>query len=60
MAIAAGHIDPRVGNFLLMGLVGGIGAIAILATAAFLSKRSIPILTPVADAGLDIVREAAK
>ena len=59
MAVATGHIDPRVGNFLLIGLVGGIGAIAILATATWLKKHNVPFLTPVADAGLDVVREAA-
>lgn len=59
MAVATGHIDPRVGNFLLIGLVGGIGAIAVLAAAVFLSKRNVPVLSPAADAGLDIIREAA-
>ena len=58
MAVATGHIDPRVGNFLLIGLVGGIGALAILAAAAWLKDRRIPLLSPAADAGLDVVREA--
>ena len=59
MAVATGHIDPRVGNFLLIGLVGGIGALSILGIAVFLSKRQVPFLTPVADAGLDIIRQGA-
>lgn len=59
MAVATGHIDPRVGNFLLIGLVGGLGAIAVLAAAVWLKHHNVPLLTPAADAGLDIVREAA-
>jgi len=60
MAVATGHIDPRVGNLMFVGLVGGIGAVAILAAAVWASKRNIPFLTNVADAGLDVIREAAK
>lgn len=50
------HISPRLGNFLLMALTGGVGAIAILATAVWLSGRNVPVLSHVADAGLDLVR----
>jgi len=57
--MAAGHIEPRVGNFLLMALVGGIGAISILAVATFLKSKHIPVLSQIADASLDIVKEAA-
>ena len=57
--MAAGHIEPRVGNLLLIGLVGGIGALSILAIATFLKQKDIPFLSAVADSSLDIVKEAA-
>jgi hypothetical protein len=58
--MAAGHIEPRVGNLLLIGLVGGIGALSILAIATYLKQHpNIPILSAIADSSLDIVKEAA-
>jgi hypothetical protein len=57
--MAAGHIEPRVGNFLLMALVGGIGALSILAVATYLKGKDIPVLSAIADSSLDIVKEAA-
>ena len=57
--MAAGHIEPRVGNLLLIGLVGATGTLAVLALAVFLKSKNIPLLSPVADASLDIVKEAA-
>jgi hypothetical protein len=59
MAVATGHIDPRVGNILFIGLVGAIGTIAVLATAAWLKKHQVPFLSKVADASLDVLREAS-
>lgn len=53
------HIQPRLGNFLLMGLVGGIGALSILAVAVFVAGKDIPVVSDIADAGLDIVRKGA-
>jgi hypothetical protein len=59
MAVATGHIDPRVGNILFISLVGAIGTIGVLAVAVWLKKKNVPFLTNAADAGLDVVREAA-
>lgn len=57
--MAAGHIEPRVGNLLLIGLVGATGTIAVLALAVFLKSRNVPLLSSIADASLDVVKEAA-
>lgn len=57
--MAQGHIEPRVGNLVLIGLVGALGTITVLAVAVWLSKRNVPVATSIADAGLDVVREAA-
>jgi len=59
MAVATGHIDPRVGNILFISLVGAIGTIGVLAAAVWLHKRNVPLLSKAADASLDILREAA-
>jgi hypothetical protein len=59
MAVATGHIDPRVGNFLLIGLVGGIGALSILAIGTYLASKKIPGVSPAADALLDTFRKGA-
>lgn len=42
-----------------MGLVGGLGALSLLAVAAFLADKEIPVLSDIADASLDIVRKGA-
>lgn len=57
--MAAGHIEPRVGNFLLIAVIGGIGALGILAIAVKLRETKIPVLSEVADASLDIFKEAS-
>lgn len=58
--MAAGHIEPRVGNFLLIAVIGGIGALGILAIAVKLKATKIPVLSTVADASLDVFKEASQ